>query len=118
MNIPLASTEPVNVSDATSPMPYSAQQPLDASDAVNDGRWRNWSGMLRSGVARIQHWLGSLGPYVAIELILPGGTIIALALWAFRRRRAALDRKISTSTEVAPAKLRASLHCVTPCTQR
>jgi hypothetical protein len=27
-----------------------------------------------------------LGPYAAIELLLPGGTLIALAFWAFRNR--------------------------------
>lgn len=30
-------------------------------------------------------------PYFAVELILPGGTLIALALWLYRRR-AALTR--------------------------
>jgi hypothetical protein len=27
-----------------------------------------------------------LGPYLAIELLLPGGTLIALLLWAYRQR--------------------------------
>ena len=26
------------------------------------------------------------GPYVAVELVLPGGTLIALALWLYRNR--------------------------------
>jgi hypothetical protein len=30
--------------------------------------------------------LKALGPYAAIELILPGGTLIAVAVWAIRRR--------------------------------
>ncbi|HTP98465.1 MAG TPA: hypothetical protein VMN56_04005 [Casimicrobiaceae bacterium] len=30
--------------------------------------------------------LRSLGPYLAIELILPGGSIIAVALWTYRHR--------------------------------
>ena len=30
--------------------------------------------------------LRGLGPYAAIELILPGGTLIALAYWAYRHR--------------------------------
>jgi hypothetical protein len=33
--------------------------------------------------------LRSLGPYLAIELILPGGSIVALLLWAYRHRSAA-----------------------------
>ena len=28
---------------------------------------------------------GELGPYLAIELILPGGSLIALLLWLYRR---------------------------------
>jgi hypothetical protein len=31
--------------------------------------------------------LRGLGPYVAIEILLPGGTLIALALWLYRRNR-------------------------------
>jgi hypothetical protein len=31
----------------------------------------------------------SLGPYLAIELILPGGSIMALLLWTYRHRTAA-----------------------------
>ena len=33
--------------------------------------------------------LRALGPYLAIELILPGGSIVALLLWAYRHRAAA-----------------------------
>jgi hypothetical protein len=29
-----------------------------------------------------------LGPYAAIELLLPGGTLIALLVWLYRRHRA------------------------------
>jgi len=31
-------------------------------------------------------------PYFAVELILPGGTLIALALWLYRRRTALAQR--------------------------
>jgi hypothetical protein len=35
--------------------------------------------------------LKTLGPYVAVELLLPGGTLIALLMWlAQQRRKAAL----------------------------
>jgi hypothetical protein len=37
-------------------------------------------------------FLKALGPYAAIELILPGGTILAILLWLYRRRRAAKAR--------------------------
>lgn len=74
--------------------------------------------MLRGGVARVQHWLRSLGPYVAIELLLPGGTIVALALWAYRQRRGASGKTITASAEAAPAQPSTALGCMTPCPQR
>lgn len=118
MNTPLASAEPADVSDATMPRPYPAHPPLVERSAVNDGSWRRWPGLLRGAVARVQHWMHSLGPYIAIELLLPGGTIIALALWAYRRRRAARDSANAPSTAVVPAERRAPLRTLTPCTQR
>jgi len=36
--------------------------------------------------------LRAVGPYFAVELILPGGTLIALALWMYRRRHALWSR--------------------------
>ena len=32
----------------------------------------------------------SLGPYAAIELLLPGGSVLALLLWLYRRHRRTL----------------------------
>jgi hypothetical protein len=29
----------------------------------------------------------NLGPYLLVELLLPGGTVIALLLWIFRNRQ-------------------------------
>jgi hypothetical protein len=37
-------------------------------------------------IVRVAGALRTLGPYAAIELLLPGGTLIALAVWAFRNR--------------------------------
>jgi hypothetical protein len=34
--------------------------------------------------------LRELAPYAAIELILPGGTILAILCWLYRRRRVAV----------------------------
>ena len=46
--------------------------------------------------ARLAGWMGrvvallkGLGPYAAIELLLPGGSVIALLLWLYRRSRKA-----------------------------
>jgi hypothetical protein len=36
---------------------------------------------------RVIALLRELGPYAAIELILPGGSLLALLLWLWRRRR-------------------------------
>jgi hypothetical protein len=36
-------------------------------------------------IIRFAGLLRALGPYAAIELILPGGTLIAIAVWAIRR---------------------------------
>jgi hypothetical protein len=33
--------------------------------------------------------LKDLAPYAALELIMPGGSVMALLLWLYRRRRAA-----------------------------
>jgi len=37
--------------------------------------------------------LREFAPYAAIELILPGGTILAILCWLYRRRRAAARAK-------------------------
>jgi hypothetical protein len=36
--------------------------------------------------------LRDIAPYAAIELILPGGSLIALALWFYRRQRSFTER--------------------------
>jgi hypothetical protein len=45
---------------------------------------------------RVFHKLKQLAPYALIEILLPGGTLLALGLWLYRRRKAhrAHDRKI------------------------
>ena len=35
---------------------------------------------------RIATALRAIGPYAAIELLLPGGSLVALSLWGFRNR--------------------------------
>ena len=55
--------------------------------AVNDAAWETARSRLRDAIARFAGWVRSLGPYAAIELILPGGSIIAVALWTYRHRR-------------------------------
>jgi hypothetical protein len=46
--------------------------------AANRSRLAAW-------IARIGTILRELGPYAAIEILLPGGTLVALLLWLYRR---------------------------------
>lgn len=42
--------------------------------------WRDWA-------AAVMVRLKALAPYALIELILPGGSVMALLLWLYRRRK-------------------------------
>jgi len=44
------------------------------------------AGPRASRLSRIARGLRELGPHAAIALILPGGSLIALAMWTFRHR--------------------------------
>jgi hypothetical protein len=37
-------------------------------------------------MVHVRGLLRAVGPYAAIELVLPGGSLIALLLWLYRRR--------------------------------
>jgi hypothetical protein len=56
-------------------------------------------GWAARGVALVR----SLGPYAAIELLLPGGSVLALLLWLYRRRQRTL------ATRMASAKIMLTL---------
>jgi hypothetical protein len=43
-------------------------------------------------IPRVASSLRALGPYAAIELLLPGGSLIALSLWAYRHRSKLMAR--------------------------
>ncbi len=38
-------------------------------------------------LSRLAGRAGALGPYLLIELILPGGSVLALLLWLYRRNQ-------------------------------
>ena len=42
-------------------------------------------------------WLKALSPYAAIELLLPGGSLIALLLWFARRHRTQTKLRLGRS---------------------
>jgi hypothetical protein len=52
-----------------------------------DARWthalRNWGVYAAAAMVRLK----ALAPYALIELILPGGSVMALLLWLYRRRK-------------------------------
>jgi hypothetical protein len=59
-------------------------------------------------IVRLPALLRGLGPYAAIELLMPGGTVIALLIWLYRQRANVgariltadvLDREYSTDSE-------------------
>lgn len=118
MKTSFASAHPAIASDLPTPMTYPVQPSVASSDAANGGRWRYVPQTLRAAIARVMRSIRSLGPYLAIELIMPGGSIIALALWTYRHRRAARGSSNAGSAAVVAVVRRAPLRCATPCTQR
>jgi hypothetical protein len=42
------------------------------------------------GVELLRRWLPRLGPYVLMEIALPGGTLLALLLYLYRRRNSSI----------------------------
>jgi hypothetical protein len=53
-------------------------------------------------IPRLANTLRALGPYAAIELLLPGGSLIALSLWAFRHRSQLAARLRRPAPEATP----------------
>ena len=61
--------------------------------------------LLSQFVGRVLVLIRALGPYAAIELLLPGGTIVALLYWWHRRRVRQLRAASNSDTcfEVQPS---------------
>ena len=38
------------------------------------------------GLERLRRWLRRIGPYVVMGIVLPGGPLVALLLYLYRRR--------------------------------
>jgi hypothetical protein len=58
-------------------------------------KWVNRKSLKKNGKVMKNAWVQwiveqfrTLGPYFAVELILPGGSVLALLLWLYRRRLA------------------------------
>jgi hypothetical protein len=53
-------------------------------------------------IAAAAKMVRALGPYAAIELLLPGGSLIALSLWVLRHR-AWLKGRVRRAIALVPA---------------
>lgn len=68
---------------------------------------------LAAWIARIGAILRQLGPYAAIEILLPGGTLMALLLWLYRRSAndaRGTEKKTAEPVRTPPFLARASFH--------
>lgn len=48
--------------------------------------------MLSNSLQVLRGLLPKIGPYVLVEIALPGGTLLALLLYLYRRGKASVDR--------------------------
>jgi hypothetical protein len=62
--------------------------------AARDTTFKTWTGWIGRGVAGLR----DLAPYAAIEILLPGGSLMALALWFYRRHKRTKTRKGQRTT--------------------
>ncbi len=46
-------------------------------------------GIVMVGLEILRRWLPRIGPYLVAEIVLPGGTLVALSLYLYRRRQLA-----------------------------
>jgi hypothetical protein len=72
---------------------------------------KSWGGHAAAGMVRLK----ALAPYALIELILPGGSMMALLLWLYRRRRDGVRLGRSAAIEL-PSPCCAQARGIRPCT--
>jgi hypothetical protein len=48
---------------------------------------QQWLAPIVGGLRRAAQVVRQFGPYAAIELLLPGGSLLAILLWLYRRNR-------------------------------
>jgi hypothetical protein len=56
---------------------------------------QQWLALISGGLRRAVQLVRQLGPYAAIELLLPGGTLLAILLWLYRRHQAARQARFA-----------------------
>jgi hypothetical protein len=57
------------------------------SNRSRGAQWRTAQRMWRAHPAAVVAKLREFAPYAAIELVMPGGSLIALLLWLYRRQK-------------------------------
>jgi hypothetical protein len=62
--------------------------------APHETTFKTWIGWMRRGVAAVREF----APYAAIEILLPGGSLMALLLWFYRRHKRTKTRKAQRTT--------------------
>ena len=50
------------------------------------------------GLELLRRMLSRVGPYLAVEIMLPGGTLLALLLYLYRRQAGLKDSTVRMST--------------------
>jgi len=48
--------------------------------------------IVMAGWEILRRWVPRIGPYIVAEVVLPGGTLVALSLYLYRRRQLAEAR--------------------------
>jgi hypothetical protein len=70
--------------------------------------FKKWTGWMGRGVAGLRE----VAPYAAIELLLPGGSMVALLLWLYRRYKRIKTREGQRDATVAPLRVLAHLDAI------
>jgi hypothetical protein len=76
------------------------------SSVCSARRLRTCIGRVAAAIWRFK----SFAPYALIELILPGGSVIALLLWLYRRRKEGLDVRGFSTRLMSSLRLADPLH--------
>jgi len=58
-----------------------------------------------AGLRILRRYLQRIGPYLLVEIFVPGGTLLALLLFLYRRARLATGDPTTAGTVLVPAVL-------------
>jgi len=77
--------------------------PAPSGDPVwNGASTQRWLILINGGLRRVIQVVRQLGPYAAIELLLPGGTLLAILLWLYRRHQLARQARSTNGIAMPP----------------